>query len=93
MSKLCYAILFTAAAATIAGCETDFPYLDSHLGKSAEKMVQAQTLNPAVAASPALLAPEGADGQRIKNAVDNYYKDVPREGESVTRPVAFEAGK
>jgi|KBSMisStandDraft_5_1062788.scaffolds.fasta_scaffold28522_3 hypothetical protein len=92
MTKLCYAILLTSAA-TMSGCETDFPYLDSHLGKSAEKMVQAQTLNPSVAASPALLAPEGADGQRIKNAVDNYYKDVPREGQTVSRPVAFEAGK
>lgn len=92
MTRLCYALLLTAAA-TITGCETDFPYLDSHLGKSAQNMVRAQTLNPAVAAAPAALAPEGADGQRIKNAVDSYHKDVPREGETVTRAVAFDAGK
>ena len=92
MTKLCYAILFTAAA-TFTGCETESPYLDSQLGKSAENLIQAQTFNPNAAAAPAALAPEGADGQRIKNAIDNYHKDVPREGETVTRPVAFEAGK
>src|SRR5512142_2456267 len=64
-------MLACAAAMAGAGCETEYP----QLGKSVENMVQAQTLDPATAANPAALAPEGGDGQRIKNAMDVYFKD------------------
>lgn len=76
-----------------AACETETPYLDSQLGKSAANMVQAQTLDPAAADNPPLLAPAGADGQRIKSAIDTYHKDVNKEGKEVSRAVTFEAGQ
>jgi hypothetical protein len=82
-----------AAVAICAGCESETPYLDSQAGKSVARMVQAQTLDPATAANPPALAPEGADGQRIKNAVDVYHGEVNKEGAPVSRQVGFEAGK
>lgn len=85
-------IYLVAFAVAVAGCETESPYFDSKLGTSAAQMVQAQTLDPAVAANPAALAPTGADGQRIKSAVDQYRKDVNKPEQSVSRPILFEAG-
>ncbi|GAC1452353.1 MAG: hypothetical protein PVSMB6_04240 [Steroidobacteraceae bacterium] len=82
-----------AAVAICAGCETETPYLDSQLGKSTARMIEAQTLDSAAAANPPALAPAGADGQRIKNAVDVYHGEVNKEGKSVSRQVGFEAGK
>ena len=81
-----------AAAALGAGCETETPYFDSQLGSSAANMVQAQTLDPATAGNPAALAPAGADGQRMKTAVDQYHKDVPKAEQQVSRPIFFEVG-
>jgi len=81
-------MLACGVALTLAGCETEYP----QLGKSVENMVQAQTLDPATAASPAPLAPEGADGQRIKNAMDVYHKDVPRDRQEVDRTLTFDTG-
>ena len=80
-------------AAICAGCETESPYFDSQLGKSSANLVQAQTLDPAVAGNPAALAPMGADGQRIKSAVDNYHREVNKPEQSVSRPVMFEVGQ
>lgn len=82
-----------AIAGISAGCETETPYLDSHLGQSAAHMVQAQTLNPAVAGNPAPLAPAGADGQRMKTAIDQYHKDVPKPDQPVSRPIVFEVNQ
>lgn len=81
-----------AVAVACAGCETESPYFDSRLGTSAAHLVQAQTLDPAAAANPAPLAPAGADGQRIKSAVDQYRKDVNKNEQSVSRPIMFEVG-
>jgi hypothetical protein len=78
--------------ALCAGCETETPYFDSHLGTSSAHLVQAQTLDPAVAGNPALLAPAGADGQRIKSAIDNYHHEVNRP-ETVARPMVFDVGQ
>jgi hypothetical protein len=86
-------VIAIAAAAVCAGCETESPYFDSQLGKSSANLVQAQTLYPAVAANPPALAPAGADGQRIKSAVDNYHKEVNAPGQSVSRPIVFEVGQ
>jgi hypothetical protein len=92
MSKLSLTAAL-AALALCASCESETPYFDSQLGKSAANLVKAQTLDRATAAHPAALAPEGADGQRIRSAVEQYHKDVPKEGETVKRQVTFEAGK
>jgi hypothetical protein len=81
-----------AVATVLAGCETESPYFDSRFGTSAVHLVQSQTLDPAAAGNPPALAPAGADGQRIKSAVDNYHKDVNKADQSVSRPIVFEVG-
>jgi hypothetical protein len=81
------------ATLTCVGCETESPYLDSHLGTSTTHMVQAQTLDPATAGNPAALAPAGGDGQRLKNAIDDYRKDVIKPEQTVSRPIFFEVGQ
>lgn len=86
-------ILTILAAVVASGCETESPYFDSQLGRSAANMVQAQTLDPAVAGNPAALAPAGADGQRLKTAIEQYHKDVPKPDQSVQRPIMFEVGQ
>jgi hypothetical protein len=86
-------VVAIAAAALCVGCETESPYFDSHLGKASANLVQAQTLDPAVAGNPAALAPAGADGQRIKSAVDNYHKEVNKPDQGVSRPIMFEVGQ
>lgn len=85
-------LVAVAAVVACAGCETESPYFDSQLGTSAAHLVQAQTLDPATAGNPAALAPAGADGQRIKSAVDQYRKDVNKPEQSVSRPIFFEVG-
>jgi hypothetical protein len=86
-------VIAIAAIAVCAGCETESPYFDSQLGKSSANLAQAQTLDPAAAANPPALAPAGADGQRIKSAVDNYHKEVNKPEQSVSRPIMFEVGQ
>ena len=86
-------VIAVAASVVCAGCETESPYFDSQLGKASANLVQAQTLDPATAGNPAALAPTGADGQRIKSAVDNYHKEVNRPEQSVSRPMVFEVGQ
>lgn len=85
-------VIVIAGLTVFAGCETETPHFDSQLGTSTANMVRAQTLNPAVADNPAPLAPEGADGQRMKSAVDQYHKDVPKSDQPVSRPIVFEVG-
>jgi hypothetical protein len=86
-------LIVVSAATVCAGCETESPYFDSHLGTSATHMVQAQTLDPATAGNPAALAPASGDGQRLKNAVDQYRKDVIKPDQTVSRPIFFEVGQ
>ncbi len=85
-------LCFAFACGSICGCATETPYLDSQLGMATAHMVQAQTLDPATAANPARLAPAGADGQRIKNAIDLYHGDINKEGAPASRQVSFESG-
>jgi hypothetical protein len=82
--------LIAIAAAVCGGCETESPNFDSHLGSASANLIQAQTLDPATAGNPAPLAPAGADGQRMKNAVDVYRKDVPKPEQQVSRPIVFD---
>jgi type IV pilus biogenesis protein CpaD/CtpE len=83
----------TLIAALLVGCATETPRLDAALGKSVEQMVRAQTLDPAASANPPALAPEVGDGQRLKNVLDVYRKEVTKGGEAVERGTQFEAGK
>jgi hypothetical protein len=91
MNKTIYPLMIAGALAC-AGCATESPYFDSQLGTSSAHLIQAQILDPAAAGNPPALAPAGAEGQRIKNAVDNYYKDVNKQEQSVARPIFFEVG-
>ena len=91
MIKLPCVIAITAVT-VCGGCETETPHFDSQLGSSVANLVQAQTLDPGVAGNPAALAPAGADGQRMKTAVDQYHKDVPKADQPVSRPIVFEVG-
>ena len=90
--KKMFCVIAIAVLTVCAGCETETPYFDSQLGSSTTNMVRAQTLDPAVAGNPAALAPAGADGQRMKTAVDQYHKDVPKAEQPVSRPIVFEVG-
>jgi len=85
-------MMLVAAAALCGGCETESPYFDSQLGTSSAHLLQAQTLDPAAAGNPPALAPAGANGERIENAVQNYHKDVPGAEKPVERPIVFEVG-
>jgi hypothetical protein len=85
-------VILIAGLTVVAGCETETPYFDSQLGSSSANLVTAQTLYPAVVENPAPLAPPGADGQRMKSAVDQYHKDVPKSDQPISRPIVFEVG-
>jgi len=86
-------LMAITAAMACAGCETETPYFDSQLGTASVHMVQAQTLDPATAGNPAALAPASGDGQRLKNAIDEYRKDVIKPEQNVSRPIFFEVGQ
>lgn len=75
----------------VAGC-ADTPVADADYGRSVQQMVQAQTFDPAAASNPPELAPETADGQRLKNALDVYRKDVAKGSATVEETVEFEIG-
>jgi predicted small secreted protein len=84
--------MMLTAAVLLAACE-DTPRGAAAMGRSVEHMVVSQTYNPNAAANPAVLAPDGGDGQRLINALDAHRKDVPRGQEQVTQPIVFEVGK
>ena len=84
-----YTLITTALL--ISGC-ADTPKLDADYGNSVRQMVQAQTYDPATASNPAELAPEMTDGVRVKNALDEYRKDVAKGRADVKQSVVFEVG-
>jgi hypothetical protein len=63
---------------------------DADYGRSVQQMVQSQTYDPAAASNPPELAPEITDGERLKNALDVYRKDVAKGSTDVKQPVVFE---
>jgi hypothetical protein len=79
-----------AVALAIAGC-VDTPLADADFGKSVAQMVEAQTYDLNASRNPPALAPESGDGARLKNALDEYRKDVAN-GEEVKQPIVFEVG-
>ena len=83
----------TLTVLILSACQTETPRLDAQLGKAVAQMIQEQTLDPHAAASPPTLAPEGADGPRMKNVLDAHRKDVPAGTPTVLQQPAFEVGK
>lgn len=76
----------------LCGC-ADTPIADADYGKSVQQMVQSQTFDPVAASNPPELAPEMADGERLKNALDEYRKDVAKGTTDVKQPIIFEVGE
>jgi hypothetical protein len=72
----------------MSGCANT--YSDADYGRSVRQMVQSQTFDPAAASNPPELAPEITDGQRLKNALDVYRKDVAQGTHEVEQPILFE---
>ena len=91
MRLLKIALILTGAI-TLAGCAEDTPRVDANLGRAVKEMIQAQTYDPRAAANPPAFAPEGADGERLKNVLDAHRKDIPKGEERVARPLVFEVG-
>lgn len=77
---------------TLVGC-ADTPHSDAQRGEAVRQMIQAQTYDPAAASNPPALAPEVGDGERIRNAIDNYRKDVAKGSEEVKQSIIFEVGE
>jgi len=84
-------IAVTIAALT-SGCASETPRADADFRKSVDSMIQAQTYNPATIANPAVLAPDSGDAQRLKNALDNNRKDVPKGSNEIKQPIVLEVG-
>jgi hypothetical protein len=82
----------TIATLTIAGC-ADTPRADADYGRSVQQMVQAQTYDPVAASNPPELAPETADGARLKNALDVYRKDVAKGSVKVEETIEFDVAR
>jgi hypothetical protein len=93
-TKIVPAALAAATMATLCACDTtNERKIDSHIGEAVTTMVRDQTLNPQAAVAPPALAPEVGDGQRLKNALDQYHKDVAGTDEGkISRPIVFEVG-
>jgi hypothetical protein len=84
--------LVVSIAALMGGCASETRRVDADFRKSVDSMIQAQTYDPATVADPAVLAPDSGDGQRLKNALDNNRKDVPKGSTEVKQPIVLEVG-
>jgi hypothetical protein len=91
MNKL-LALITGSTAALACGC-ADTPNADADYGKSVSQMVQSQTYDLNAASNPPEMAPESGDGERLKNALDVYRKDVAKGSTDVKRPIVFEIGE
>jgi type IV pilus biogenesis protein CpaD/CtpE len=78
-----------SAALLVSGCAYNS---EADYGSSVRQMVQSQTFDPAAASNPPELAPEVTDGERVKNALDVYRKDVAKGSTDVKQPIVFEIG-
>lgn len=88
--KTLYASVLVSATLLSAGCANTFS--DDDYGRSVRQMVQSQTYDPAAASNPPELPPEITDGERLRNALDVYRKDVAKGNTEVKQPVIFEVG-
>jgi hypothetical protein len=70
-----------ALLATLAGCASNTPHLDSQFGLAARSTLNQQIVHPG---PPATQTVSGMDGQAAKSAYDNYQKSfkepVPQAG-------------
>lgn len=83
--------VMTIITLAVSGCGT--PETDADYGRSVRQMVQAQTYDPAAASNPPELAPETADGARLKNALDVYRKDVAKGSAKVEEEAEFDVAE
>lgn len=91
--KIIFVAMTIAAMTTLVGCDTsNARKVDARMGHSVASMIEAQTYDPSAAAHPPALAPEGANGQRVENAVEIYHKDVAGKEEKVSRTIVFDVG-
>ena len=90
MNRISIGTLTALAALAAAGC-ADAPS-DADYRRSVDQLVQAQTYDANAAANPPEQAPASSDGARLKNALDNYRKDVAKGIEVQTEP-EFTVGK
>lgn len=91
MSRFLIATVTATSALAAAGC-ADTPATDADYGRSVSQMIQAQTYDSNAAANPPEQAPASGDGARLKNALDNYRKDVAKGSAEVQREIEFEVG-
>lgn len=84
MSRILIGTLAALSALAAAGC-ADAPS-DADYGRSVNQMIQAQTYDANAAANPPEQAPVTSDGARLKNALDNYRKDVAKGAEVKSEP-------
>jgi hypothetical protein len=59
-----------AILATLAGCVSPAPYVESHIGSAVNAAKAQQTINPDASKNPDPVA--GIDGRAAKNSVDRY---------------------
>lgn len=85
-----HASVLASAALLLSACANT--HSDADYGRSVQQMVQSQTFDPVAASNPPELAPEITDGERLKNALDVYRKDVAKGSTEVKQPVIFEVG-
>lgn len=89
-ANLKYSIV--VASAMFFGC-AETPHSDAHYGEAVREMIQAQTYDPAAASNPPALAPEAGDGERIRNAIETYRKDVAKGSDEVKQSIIFDVGQ
>lgn len=59
-----------AILATLTGCVSPAPYLESHIGSAVNTAKAQQTINPDASKDPDPVA--GIDGRAAKSSVENY---------------------
>jgi hypothetical protein len=89
MSRVLIGTVTALAALAGAGC-ADTPS-DADYGASVDRMIEAQTYDPAASANPPEQPPMASDGARLENALINHRKDVA-SGVEVKKEAEFSVG-
>ena len=92
--RLSIHVIAICVATILAACDTtNAAKVDADYGRSVKALVEAQTYDKQAALAPPAQAPAHGDGQRLKNAIDEYHKDVPhQQDQKISRPIVFEVG-
>lgn len=86
--KTIHASALVITTLLVSGCANT--YSDADYGRSVKQMVQSQTFDPVAAGNPPELAPEITDGERLKNALEVYRKDVSKGTSELEQPIEFD---